>query len=142
MASVGDVTLTTVLVDVTAGVAGALPDRFVQLSATAQDLVVTAVPTSALGAAPLGILAEAADLTRNGRQQLSMVVPRSRAKIFLGEAVTTIGAPLRVGGFGAETDGAAFLANAAGDIIVGYARETGAVGEIIMIEFTGYNGLA
>lgn len=54
------------------------------------------------------------------------------ALVELGEAVTAIGADLRTG-----TDGKAFLADAAGDGIVGEALEVGVIGQIIRFQFKG-----
>lgn len=54
------------------------------------------------------------------------------ALVELGEAVTAIGADLRPG-----AGGAAFLADAAGDGIVGEALELGAIGQIIRFQFKG-----
>lgn len=54
------------------------------------------------------------------------------ALVELGEAVAAIGADLRPG-----DAGKAFLADAAGDGIVGEALEVGAVGQIIRFQFKG-----
>ncbi len=54
------------------------------------------------------------------------------ALVELGEAVAAIGADLRPGPLGR-----AFLADAAGDGIVGEALEVGAIGQIIRFQFKG-----
>ena len=54
------------------------------------------------------------------------------ALVELGEAVAAIGDDLRCG-----PDGKAFLADAAGDGIVGEALEVGAIGQIIRFQFKG-----
>jgi hypothetical protein len=133
-----------VTVEVTSGVPGALLYRFATWQGTTPGPkeVITHVP-GANGAVARGILAEAprADVG-DGFYNSSIVVPDgSVAEVELGEAVTVVGSPLRVGGNSSEVDGAAYLADAQGDFIVGYALETGGVGAIIKFQFLGFAGL-
>lgn len=136
----------TRLVKITAGVAGAVVYRFAKLSGTASDdkncpAVATHVP-GANGAAAQYILAMKPDTKiTDGYVSVPCAMPNGQALVELGEAVTTIGAPLRVGGNSTEVDGAAYLADATGDVIVAYANRTGAVGDIIDIDFVGYHGV-
>lgn len=144
MATLEGVETISVQVATSGGVASALLNRFViwQPTAPVEREVITHVP-GAFGAAAIGILAQKPD-TRNvptGYVQCAMVVPNEGIAIVeLGEAVTTVGQKLRVGGNAAEIDGAAYLADATGDFIVAYALETGAVGEVIQIQFVGFAG--
>lgn len=135
----------SVLVKVTNSVAEALRYRFAQFDSAATEPrgVKTHVP-GATGAVAQGILAQSADTKIvNGYVTSSIIKPDgSVALVELGEAVAAINAPLRVGGNGAEVDGAAYLANATGDVIVGYALALGNVGDIIPIQFLGYAGVA
>lgn len=120
---------------------GALANRFVvyETSSAEDREVITLVP-GANGAAAAGILAQAIDTTAaDGFYASSMVQPGGVAQIELGEAVTA-GAPIRAGGNSGEVDGAAYLANATGDVIIGYALEAGAAGEIVEIDFMGFQG--
>jgi hypothetical protein len=111
--------------------------------------VKTHVP-AATGAPAQGVLAQRIsqnELSANGGNGVyasQIAIPEGgQCLIELGEAVTAYGQPLRVGGNSTEVDGAAYLANATGDIIVGYALvATGAVGEIIPFQFVGYHGAA
>lgn len=129
-------------VQVTNGVAAALPNRFCRrdTAAAADDVMITHVPGAA-GAPAQGVLAMRATSinTRTDETYLattSYVRPDGcEATIELGEAVTQRGAPLRIGGNSTEVDGAAYLADAAGDYIVGYAAELGVVGQVIRFEF-------
>jgi len=130
----------SVKVNVSSSTAAALVNRFCIWDSTA-DRVITHVP-GANGAAARGVLQEAVDTQSDGVKYSSMVVPDGGiVKILLGEAVVTVGSALRVGGNSSETDGAAYLANASNDVIVGYALETGSVGDIIAMHFVGYHGL-
>ncbi len=130
---------------VVAGVAGALPFRFVTwVNGGERWQVATQVP-AATGAAARGICAMEVD-TKNivdGIGVTSVALPDGgQCLVELGEAVTDLTVPLRVGGNGAEVDGAAYLANATGDVIVAYPLQTGVVGDIIEIQFVGYAGTA
>lgn len=127
-------------VQVTNGVAAAIANRFCirDPNATADDVMITHVPGAA-GAPAQGILCMKPDTVRTNFTGLvtSSYEPPKGAEptIELGEAVTQRGAALRVGGNGAEVDGAAYLADASGDYIVGYAAEVGVVGQIIRFQF-------
>jgi hypothetical protein len=129
-------------VQITNGVAAALANRFCRrdTAAAADDVMITHVPPAA-GAPAQGILAMRATSlnTRTDETYLattSYVRPDGcEATVELAEAVTQRGAPLRIGGNGAEVDGAAYLADAVDDYIVGYAAELGVVGQIIRFEF-------
>lgn len=130
----------SVSVNVASGVAAALPYRFANWDTTA-GRVITHVP-GANGAPSIGILAMEVDTASDGEKQSSIVIPNGGiAVVELGEAVSTVGAALRVGGNSSEVDGAAYLANASNDVIVGYALETGSVGDIIRFQYFGYHGL-
>lgn len=135
----------SVLVKVTNSVPDALRYRFAQFDSAATEPrgVKTHVP-GANGAAAQGILAMSADTKIvNGYVASSIIKPDgSIALVELGEAVAAIGAKLRVGGNGAEVDGAAYLADAVGDVIVAYALALGSVGDIIPVQFVGYAGVA
>jgi hypothetical protein len=134
-----------VTVQVASSVAGALQNRFCIWEGTSPNdrEVITHVP-GALGAASVGILAENVDTDNgDGFRESSMIIPDGGiAKVELGEAVVTVGSALRVGGNAGEVDGAAYLANATGDVIVGYALETGSAGEICSIQYVGFAGTA
>lgn len=128
----------SVQVEVVDGVAKALVDRFVtwETSSPAEREVITHVPGAA-GAPAVGILAMKPDTRNvtNGYVTSSMVAPDGCiATVLLGENATQ-GAKLRIGGNSSEVDGAAYLANAQGDYIVGYAIEGGSAGEVISIHF-------
>jgi len=103
----------------------------------------THVP-GALGAAAEGICSMKPDAknVKNGYVASSIALPGGQALVELGEAVTDLSVPLRIGGNSTEVDGAAYLANATGDVIVAYPLKTGVVGEIIPILFVGYAGVA
>jgi hypothetical protein len=136
----------SVQVAVVASVAAATYCRFARWQGTnpAQREVVLHVPTLAAGAPAQGIVGMRPDAKGvvNGYATTSLVLPDGGLAIVeLGEAVTVVGTPLRIGGLGAEIDGTAYKADAAGDIIVGYALETGAVGELISFQFVGYQGV-
>lgn len=137
----------SVLVKVVAGVAAALPYRFCQIDTadTANLLSVKTHVPGANGAVAQGILAMKADPkaapTGTAYAASSMVVPGCQALVELGEAVTDLSVPLRVGGNSTEVDGAAYLANATGDVIVAYPLKLGVVGEIVPVLFIGYGGL-
>ncbi len=143
MASYENTSSITVMVAVVGGVAAALPYRFCKFDPAGAEpfCVITHVPP-ALGEAADGILAMKADKNvGTGLTASSMILPNgSQALIELGENCAQ-GALLRVGGNGAEVDGAAYLANAAGDVIVAKALKAGVVGEVIPIQFYGYRGL-
>lgn len=135
----------TVVVAVTSSVPAALYCRFANWVDGGEDFqVVTHVP-GANGAAARGVLAMKVDAKNivDGIGASSIALPDGgQCLIELGEAVTVKGAPLRVGGNSTEVDGAAYLANATGDVIVGYALSLGAVGDIIPFQFVGYAGVA
>lgn len=123
-----------------------IANRFVVWQGTtpAEKEVVIHVP-GANGAAARGICAMKPDAKAvvNGFAETTMALPDGGvAKVELGEAITTVGQVIRVGGNSTEVDGAAYMADATGDVIVGYALETGAIGEVIAIEFVGYAGTA
>lgn len=133
-------------VKITNGVAGAIVNRFVtwQTTTPGKDELITHVP-GANGAPARGILAEVPNVNAvpnpgTGFVTVGYVRPDGSEMIVeLGEAVTQ-GAPLRIGGNSTEVDGAAYLADATGDVIVGYALEAGGVGAVIRFEFTGFSG--
>ncbi len=126
-----------------AGVAQALVDRFCTRVAASvngvADEMITFVP-GANGGVPDGIIGMKPDAVNvpNGVVTTSYVLMDGcEAVIELGEVVTD-GALLRVGGNGAEVDGAAYLADAAGDVQIGKALEAGAVGQKIRFKFQYY----
>lgn len=129
-------------VQVTNGVAAALPNRFCRavVNGAVDDLMETHVPGAA-GAPAQGILAMSATsintrATDTFLATTSYVRPDGcEATVELGEAVTQRGQALRIGGNSTEVDGAAYLADASGDYIVGYAKEVGVVGQVIRFEF-------
>lgn len=123
-----------------------LANRFVLWQATTPNEreVVIHVP-AATGAASPGICASKPDAKAvvNGYAQIAVAIPDGGVcKIELGEAVTAAGTKLRVGGNSTEVDGAAYLADATGDVIVAYALETGAIGDVIAIQYVGFAGTA
>lgn len=138
MAAYENVRNVSVQVAVVASVAAALPYRFATWKNAGVDReVVTHVP-GANGAVARGILAMKADAAnvKDGFATSSIALPDGGiCLVELGEAVTDITVPLRIGGDSTEVDGAAYLANAAGDVIVGYPLQTGAVGTIIEFQF-------
>lgn len=137
-------------VRITSGVASAIMYRFCTWTQPALEPyeVKTHVP-GANGAAARGILAMKPDpngvrafATTTGYVNSSIALPDGgQCLVELGEAVTDLDVPLRIGGNSTEVDGAAYLANATGDVIVGYPLKTGGVGEIIPIQFIGYGGV-
>ena len=143
MATHENVDLLSVVVGVTNKVAEAVVDRFCNWKAAPAEsfMVETHVP-GANGAPAVGILGMKpdADAVGTGNVASSMVLPGCQTVVELGEAVSA-GNPLRVGGNGGEVDGAAYHANASGDVIVAYALTDGAVGEKISIHFVGYHGV-
>lgn len=140
MAVFENVTLQSCYVRITAGTAGAIVDRFCIPDATAGrvDEMITHIPGAA-GAVAQGILAMVPDTIRSTFSGLvadSYVRPDGcEAVIELGEAVTVLNSALRIGGNSTEVDGAAYLADASGDFIVGYAKELGVVGQKIRFQF-------
>ena len=122
-------------------VAAAVVNRFVtwDTSSPGEDEMITHVP-GANGAPAVGILAEvpnAAAGPASGTIYVTCGYVRpdgSKALIELRE-VCTQGAKLRIGGNSSEVDGAAYLADATGDYIVGTALEAGAVGQVISFQF-------
>lgn len=138
-----NVRLLTVLVNVTAGVAGAVANRFclIDSAGTEPSVVKTHVP-GANGAAAQGILAMKPDAAGrvNGLVACSMAIPGGKVPLELGQAVAQ-GDPIRIGGNSTEVDGAGYKADATGDVIVAYATKAGAVGEVIPVLFTGYSGV-
>lgn len=141
MATSEMVSAITVAVNVSSSTAAALVNRFCIWDSSNAGRVITHVP-GANGAAARGVLQEAVDTQSDGVKSSSMAVPTGTVvKILLGEAVSSPGAALRVGGNSSETDGAAYLADASNDVIVGYALDTGAAGDIIRMQFMGYVGV-
>jgi hypothetical protein len=135
--------ITVAVTNDSSGVGAALPFRFCTWKTSgAFKEVITHVP-GANGAAARGILGMKTDQNvKSAVCSSTMVLPDGcQALIELGEAVTAPGQAIRVGGNSTEVDGAGYLADATGDVIVAYALETGAVGEVIAIEFVGYAGL-
>lgn len=133
----------TVLVQVTASVAAAQMYRFCEIDAAgAENYVVKTQVAAALGALPDGIIAMNPDTNvKDGLVAVPMALADGgQCLVELGE-ICAKGDWLRVGGNGAEVDGAAYLANAAGDIRVAKALKAGVVGEIIPIVFYGYRGV-
>lgn len=127
---------------VTAGVAAAAMYRFIEWddAATEEFGVKTHVP-GANGAASDGIGAMKPD-TKIGDGYVAMLIAvpdGGQCVIELGEDASA-GDDLRVGGDGAEVDGAAYLADAAGDVIVAKALTDGVAGQIIPIQYFGYRG--
>jgi hypothetical protein len=141
MAAYENVRNVSVQVAVASSVAAALPYRFATWkNAGADREVITHVP-GANGAVARGILSMKADAAGvvDGFATSSMALPDGGiCLVELAEAVTDITVPLRIGGNSSEVDGAAYLANATGDFIVGYPLQTGGVGAII--EFQFFNG--
>lgn len=138
-------------IKITSGVASAVMYRFATWTAGGSEPyeVKTHVP-GATGAAARGILAMKADpnavrqyASTTGYVNSSIALPDGgQCLIELGEAVTDLDVPLRVGGNSTEVDGAAYLANATGDVIVAYPLALGSVGDIIPCQFVGYAGTA
>lgn len=123
-------------------VAQAIVDRFcVRTNANGvPDEMITFVPPAATGGIPDGIIAMKPDAVNivNGVAVTSYVVSDGcEATIELREACAD-GALLRCGGFGGEVAGAAYLADAAGDVQIGKALEAGAVGQIIRFIYKNY----
>lgn len=128
------------------GVAQALVDLFCirQTTTPGQDEMITYVP-GANGGYPDGIIAMQPETTRaipnpgNGLVTTSFV-PWGRggeANITLAEACAQ-GALLRCGGNSTEVDGAAYLADATGDIAIGKSCEAGVIGQVIRFQFGFY----
>lgn len=145
MAVFENVTLQSCRVKVVSGVAAAIVDRFCvrQTSTPGAEEMITYVAPAA-GGVPDGIIAMKPDATAfpdtTGFVVTSYVRPDNcEAIIELGEIVTQ-GALLRCGGNSTEVDGAAYLADASGDVIIGKAAEGGAVGQKIRFNF-GYRGV-
>jgi hypothetical protein len=135
----------SMLATITNGVANVIRSRFVTLdpAGAGPRSVKTLVP-GALGAYAIGICAMKPDRNgpKDGQVSVPVHVPDGGIGIIeLGQAVAQ-GDPLRVGGNGAEVDGAAYKADAAGDVIVGFAEKAGGVGEFIGIHFVGFAGVA
>lgn len=130
---------------VTNSVAAALPFRFATWVNGGQPREVATHVPGATGAAARGIIAMKPDAKGvvNGFAQTTMVLPDGGvALVELGEQVTDLTVPLRIGGNSSEVDGAAYLANATGDVIVGYPLALGAVGDVIPFQFVGFAGTA
>jgi hypothetical protein len=141
MAAYENVRNLTVLVAVANGVPAALMYRFAKFDPAAGEdfAVITHVP-GANGEAADGILAMKPDPKGTGFVASSIALPDGgQCLVELGQACAK-GDLLRVGGNGAEVDGAAYKADAAGDIIVAKALSAGVVGQIIPIQFYGYRG--
>lgn len=135
-----NVRLLSCRVKVVNGVPGAIVDRFCRRQTTTpgSEEMITHVPGAA-GAPAEGILGMKADTApfaaSTGFVVTSYVPPDGgEAVIELGEVVTQ-GAKLRIGGNSTEVDGAAYLADASGDYIVGTAAEAGVVGQKIRFQF-------
>lgn len=130
---------------VVAGVPAALPYRFVTWKNAGERWECQTHVPGATGAAARGICAMKVDADNivDGFGATLVALPDGgQCLIELGEAVTDITVPLRIGGNAGEVDGAAYLANATGDVIVAYPLQLGAVGDIIEIQFVGYAGVA
>lgn len=127
----------TVNVAVVASVAAAQMYRFVDWVTSTPDPyeVATYVP-GANGGVPAGICAMSPDTNIvDGYVSIPMALADGgQCLIELGENVTQ-GAKLRCGGNSSEVDGTAYLANAAGDVIIGTALKAGNVGEVIPFQF-------
>lgn len=132
----------TVNVAVVASVAAAQMYRFVGWETSTPDPyeVKTYVP-GANGGVPAGICAMKPDTNiKDGYVSIPMALADgAQCEIELGQAVTQ-GAKLRCGGNSSEVDGTAYLADAAGDVIIGTALKAGGVGEIIPFQFQ-YEGV-
>lgn len=124
------------------GVAAAQMYRFVEWDgAAAEEYAVKTHVPGANGAASDGIGAMKPD-TKIGDGFVAMLIAvpdGGQALIELGEDCNN-GDDLRVGGDGAEEDGAAYLADAAGDVIVAKALSAGVAGQVIPIQYFGYRG--
>jgi hypothetical protein len=131
------------------GVPSALMYRFATWVNAGEPFEIATHVPGANGAAARGIVAQKADpnglrafATTTGYVNSQIAIPEGgQCLIELGEAVTDITVPLRVGGNSTEVDGAAYLANATGDVIVAYPLSLGSVGQIIPIQFIGYGGV-
>lgn len=143
MATFEHVTVVSCTVEITAGVPGALVDRFVvrETSTPLPDEMITFVPPAA-GGYPDGVLAMRADIPQGGSSPYSGMaitsyVPAMNGGEFIVELgeICTQGALLRVGGNSTEVDGAAYLANATNDIAVAKACEGGVVGQKIRCQW-------
>lgn len=143
MAAYENVRNITVNVAVVAGVAAAQMYRFCEIDAAASEpYAVKTQVAAALGALPDGIMAMNPDVNiKDGFVSAPMALADGgQCLVELGE-ICAKGDWLRVGGNGGEVDGAAYLANAAGDIRVAKALKAGVVGEIIPIVFYGFRGV-
>ncbi len=130
--------------NVVASVAAATMFRFVTWKNNAGRWECENHVPAATGAAARGICAMKPDAKNvvDGLAVTLIALPDGgQCLVELGEAVVDLTVPLRIGGNAAEIDGAAYLANAAGDVIVAYPLQLGAVGDIIEIQFVGYAGL-
>jgi hypothetical protein len=141
MAAHENVTLQSCKVRVVNGVAAAIVDRFCVRDQTLgrEDEMITHVPAAA-GAPAQGVIGMAPDTrpfaTSTGTVVTNYVRPDGcEAVVELAEAVPAPGTKLRVGGAGAEVKGAAYLADASGDYVVGISSEAGAVGQKIRFQF-------
>lgn len=132
-------------VKVVNAVPAALVDLFCvrQVTSPGVDEMITYVPTSANGGFPDGIIAMA-PTTRAIANPGTGFVTTSYVRMNGYEAVITLaeacaqGALLRCGGLSAEVDGAAYLADATGDVAIGKACEAGVVGQVIRFQFQYY----
>lgn len=128
---------------VTNSVAAAIMYRFVTWIDNGGEYECATHVPGANGAAARGICAMKPDAKNvvNGLAVTSIALPDGgQCLVELGEAVTDLTVPLRIGGNSSEVDGAAYLANASGDVIVAYPLAEGAVGDIIPVQFVGYAG--
>jgi hypothetical protein len=142
MAAYENVRELSVVVQVTAGVAEVQKYRFAKWKVGGIDQQVEAATGVADDVA--GVLSQrvpVAGVTTGVATFMSpavsmAVADASIALVELGEAVAAIGADLRPG-----PNGLAYLADAAGDGIVGEALEVGAIGQIIRFQFKGQKRL-
>lgn len=142
MAAYENVRCLSAVTAIAANVAAAKLYRFVEFDGSAAEefAVITHVP-GANGAPSDGICAMKPDTQiGDGFVATLIAVPDGgQAVIELGEDCSN-GDDLRVGGNSTEEDGAAYLANATGDIIVAKALSDGVAGQVIPIQYYGYRG--
>lgn len=98
--------------------------------------VVAHVPGAA-GAPAVGIIAMKPDTRNvtNGLVAVPMAIPDGSICIVQVAEAGSQGDKMRVGGNSTEVDGAAYLANAQGDYIVGTLMEDAAVGDYASMQF-------
>lgn len=138
------VTLQSCKVRITAGAAAAIVDRFCIRDTTAGrgDEMITYVP-GANGGVPDGIIAMKPDTVSpdySGTVVTTYVrADGAEAVIELGE-IAGAGVWLRAGGNSTEVDGAAYLADATGDVRIFKTAEAGVVGQKVRGNFHPYAG--